>query len=295
MSAIEQEITSQPVCWRKAAEASRDALPRPGERALIAGCGTSFYVAQAAAALREAAGGGETDSYPASEAPVTRTYDRVVVISRSGTTTEVERLLQLLPAHTPTTAITAVPSSPIASATAEAVLLDFADERSVVQTRFATSAMALFRAAAGDDLDAAIADAERAIAAPLPRDPTNFDHFVFLGHGWTVGLANEAALKLREAAQAHTEAYPSMEFRHGPISLAGSTTLVWILGTPDPTVADECRATGATVIETTLDPMAELILIQRTAVALARWKGLDPDRPRHLSRSVVLSGTEGES
>src|SRR3712207_7559300 len=41
----------------------------------------------------------------------------------------------------------------------------------------------------------------------------------FLGRGWTIGLANEAALKLRESAQAWTESYPAMEYRHGPISI----------------------------------------------------------------------------
>ena len=82
-----------------------------------------------------------------------------------------------------------------------------------------------------------------------PSSPRAFDHFVFLGHGWTVGLAHEAALKMREAAQAHTESYPAMEYRHGPISLAGPGSLVWILGTPDPTIADDVRATGATVLE----------------------------------------------
>ena len=77
---------------------------------------------------------------------------------------------------------------------------------------------------------------------------------MFLGHGWAVGLANEAALKMREAAQAHTEAYPAMEYRHGPISLAGPGSLIWVLGTPDPAVADDVRATGATVMVAEGDP-----------------------------------------
>jgi fructoselysine-6-P-deglycase FrlB-like protein len=34
--------------------------------------------------------------------------------------------------------------------------------------------------------------------------------------------------------------------------------------------------------------MAELVLIQRMAVELAEARGLDPDHPRHLTRSVVL-------
>ena len=53
---------------------------------------------------------------------------------------------------------------------------------------------------------------------------------------------------------------------------------------------DQVRETGATVVnEPEIDPMAHLILAQRSAVALAGARGLDPDKPRHLSRSVVLS------
>ena len=40
---------------------------------------------------------------------------------------------------------------------------------------------------------------------------------------------------------------------------------------------------------TPLDPMADLILAQRFAVTLATSRGLDPDAPRHLARSVVLA------
>jgi fructoselysine-6-P-deglycase FrlB-like protein len=164
----------------------------------------------------------------------------------------------------------------------------------VVQTRFATSALALLRAHLGDDLGGAARDAEAALAAPLPVDPADFDHFVFLGSGWTNGLANEAALKLREACQAHTESYPAAEYRHGPISLAGPSSLVWLLGASDPEVARDVAETGAAVRVAELEPMAELVLIHRVAVALAQARGLDPDHPRHLTRSVVLTSQEGE-
>ncbi len=291
VSEIEHEIASQPDCWRKAARLQVAELPQSGERVLVAGCGTSLYVAQAYAALREASGRGETDAFPASEAPTARSYDRMVVISRSGTTTEVRLALDAFATGARTVAITAAAGSPIATVADEAIALDFADERSVVQTRFATTALALLRSSVGQDIGPAIADGERAVAATLPVHPAAFDHFVFLGHGWTVGLANEAALKLREAAGAHAESYPAMEYRHGPISLAGLTTLAWVLGSPDPTVAEDVRATGATVCESALDPLAELVLVQRAAVALALAKGLDPDHPRHLTRAVVLSET----
>jgi fructoselysine-6-P-deglycase FrlB-like protein len=292
MSETEREIGSQPALWARAAEQVRgvgELLPAEGERVAAIGCGTSWFVAQAYASLREARGLGETDPFTASEFPPDRRYDRALLLSRSGTTTEVIRLAQRLRGVTPTVAISAVAATPVSAAADAAVVLDFADEASVVQTRFATTTLALLRAHIGEDLASAIADGLVAAGCPIPHEPASFDHFVFLGHGWSVGLANEAALKLREAAQAHAEAYPAMEYRHGPISLAGPTTLVWILASPDPDVAADVAATGATVRTAELDPMAELVLIQRTAVALAALRDLDPDHPRHLTRSVVLS------
>jgi fructoselysine-6-P-deglycase FrlB-like protein len=306
MSETEREIASQPEMWRRAGEVAAGpeaghVLPRHGERVGVFGCGTSWFIAQAYAALREAAGHGETDAWTPTEEIVRRPYDRRLAISRSGTTTEVFASVQT--AHGPSTVtgvITGVGDSPLAATAERTLVLDFADERSVVQTRFATTTLALLRASLGQDLGPAIADAERALAEPLPVDPTPFEHFVFLGHGWTVGLAHEAALKLREAAQAYTESYPAMEYRHGPVSVAGPRTLVWVLGTPDTTVASDIARTGATVRTAELDPMAELVLIQRTAVGLADARGLDVDHPKNLTRSVVLTGgraipTDGES
>jgi fructoselysine-6-P-deglycase FrlB-like protein len=286
-----EEIESQPSVWRQAAETALEVAPRlppAGRRIAIVGCGTTYYNAQSVAVARESAAQGESDAFVASEMPTTRTYDAVLAISRSGTTTEVARALKALPAGTPSLAISAVPLSPVVEAASDAILLPFADEESIVQTRFATATLALMRAALGHDLAPAIETAEAALAAPLPVDPAEFEHFVFLGHGWTVGLAFEAALKFRETSGAWAEAYPGMEYRHGPISVAGPNTLVWFLGVPTPDLAEAIRVTGATVAGSGADPMAELVTLQRMAVALAQSRGLDPDRPQHLTRSVVL-------
>jgi fructoselysine-6-P-deglycase FrlB-like protein len=291
MSETESEISSQPACWERAVALAATAgadLPGRGERVVAVGCGTSLNLSRAYAVLRETAGHGETDAFPASEFPSTRRYDRVVAITRSGTTTEVVRLLETL-GSTPRVVLTAVPESPAGLLADALIRLEFADERSVVQTRFPTSVLAMFRAHLGEDLTGAIADGERALAAPLPVAPDDVDHVVLLGHGWTVGIAEEGALKLREAAGVHAEAYPAMEFRHGPISAAGPRSLIWILGTPDPAIEDDVAVTGARVRTATFDPLAELVMIQRLAVAVAGSKGLDPDHPRFLTRSVVLS------
>jgi fructoselysine-6-P-deglycase FrlB-like protein len=291
MSDTAQEVASQPDRWRRAvalAPGVAPALPALGERVAVVGCGTSLYVARAFAGLREEAGHGETDAFPASEFPAGRSYDRVVAISRSGTTSEVVSLLRRLD-QMRTVVITGVPTSPAVEIASDAVTLEFADERSVVQTRFATSTLALLRAHLGHELGPVIADAERALAQPVPAEDVDHEHFVFLGHGWSVGIAEEAALKLREATRSYTEAYPAMEYRHGPISIAGDRTLVWVIGTTDPSIVDDVRAVGASVRVATLDPMAELVRVHRLTLALAERRGLDPDHPQHLTRSVVLS------
>jgi len=287
-SHTEAEIASQPASWRRAVrDIPAGALPAPGERVAVVGCGTSWFIAMAYAALRERAGQGETDAFTASEFPAGRAYDRVLALTRSGTTTEV---LELLAATTSrTTAITADPDTPVMRAADEVIVLDYADERSVVQTRFATTQLALLRASLGEDLGQAVADAERALSAPLPAEPVAAEQLSFLGTGWSIGLAQEAALKLREASRSWTEAYPAMEYRHGPISIAGPGRVTWMLGTAPEGLREQVEATGGTFFTSGLDPMAELVLAQRVAVARAVARGLDPDVPMHLTRSVILS------
>lgn len=289
---IEAEVASQPECWRLAARQAADAaavLPASGERVAVAGCGTSWFMAQAYAAAREAAGQGETDAFAASEMPAGRSYDRVVVLSRSGTTTEILQLLGRLRGRTPAVAITASADTPVAAAADEVIVLGFAQEESVVQTRFATSELALLRAHLGEDMEPVARAAERVLAGALPEEMTAARRFTFLGTGWTWGIASEAALKLREAAGLWTEAYPAMEYRHGPAAVVGEGSVVWLLGSPPGGLTAEITAAGAVAWHTGEDAMAELVRAQRLAATLARGRGLDPDRPRNLARSVILA------
>jgi fructoselysine-6-P-deglycase FrlB-like protein len=289
---IDAELASRPRLWRRAAELVPDVralLPAPGERVAVVGCGTSWFIAQSYAAAREAAGQGETDAFAASEMPVGRAYDRIIVLCRSGTTTEIIDLLARLGGAAPTVVITGVPDSPVAAAASHVILLDFADETSVVQTRFATTELALLRAHLGEDIEGAAADAERVLAQPVPAALTEAAQFTFLGTGWTVGLANEAALKLREAASFWTESYPAMEYRHGPIAVTGPGSVVWLLGPAPDGLAAQISAAGGLPWQGEHDPMAELVRVHMLAASLARARGFDPDRPRNLTRSVILA------
>jgi D-arabinose 5-phosphate isomerase GutQ len=171
MSAIEHEIASQPAVWRRAADLApslTSQLPPAGARLAVIGCGTSLYMAQAFAAARETAGAGETDAFPASELPPGRRYDALLAISRSGTTTEVVRALATLPPSLPTYVIVGTGGTPAAATARHTVVLDFADEASVVQTRFATTTLVLLLAGLGLETERATLEAELALNADLP-------------------------------------------------------------------------------------------------------------------------------
>jgi len=292
MSYLADEIASQPECWAKAIEMAASAgpaLPARGERVAVIGCGSSLNVARCYAALREAAGHGETDAFPASEVPATRRYDEMVYISRTGTTTEVLDALRQAPERARTTAVTADPGSPLLREAGRVLLLDFADERSVVSSRFITSSIVLLRAHLGADVRALPEAAARELARPLPPGLAERTEFTFLGRGWAAAVADEAALKLREASRTWAESYPAMEYRHGPISVSDENTVVWALGQVPPSLLADARRTGAMVIASDADPLTGLTGAQRLAAELAARKHIDPDQPRALSRSVILA------
>jgi fructoselysine-6-P-deglycase FrlB-like protein len=292
---VSREIAMQPQAWVRARDLLADLadrLPQPGERVAVIGCGTSWFMAAAYAGLRESRGDGETDAFAASQFVTGRSYDRVVAISRSGTTTEVLSAISRTTA--PVTAITAVDGAPVAAAAGAAIVLDFADERSVVQTLFATTTLMLLRASLGVVIEPVVAQAKQVLDGGEPLDPAleRAAQFSFLGQGWAAGVASEAALKMREAARAWTESYPQMEYRHGPISIAEPGRAVWVFGEPVAGLLDDIAATGAIVVNDALDPVADLVRAQLLSVRLASARGLDPDQPRNLTRSVVLGAAE---
>lgn len=291
MNQYTQEVLSQPDSWRHGAEVAVQAaglLPKPGMRVALVGCGTSFYVSQAVASYREARGLGETDAFAASEMPMDRHYDLLIAISRSGTTTEVLDVLRASRANAPVLAITAVSDGPLGGLVEDQIVLDWADERSIVQTRFATTVLAILLSHCGWDVEASAQRAAAYLGAPLPHALEAVNHFVFLGRGFAAAIASEAALKLRETLGAWTEAYPTREFRHGPISAVNSHSMVWMLDNEEPSIDASIEATGAHLVRGDGDPLAELVRIHLAAGHLADQAHMDPGAPRHLTRSIVL-------
>jgi fructoselysine-6-P-deglycase FrlB-like protein len=287
---MEAELASQPDAWERAVglKEERAVLPVSGERVAVVGCGTSWFMAQSYAAMRESTGQGITDAFAASEAFVNRGYDAIVAITRSGTTTEVLEVLDGVRGRTRSVGLVGDPNTPVVDLVDDVVALSFADERSVVQTRFATTALAFLRASLGEDLTRAIRDGRDAVTDELAEELVTAVQYSFLGSGWTVGVAHEAALKMREAAQSWAESYPAKEYRHGPIAIAAPGRVTWMFGKAPEGLSTDIAATGAHYENYPVDAMADLIRAQRVALERARRAGLDPDRPRHLTRSVIL-------
>lgn len=301
MTHTEAEIRSQPASWRTALEkAAGPGSPlsiffRESPLALV-GAGSSYYVAMAAASYAREALGIDARAEAASVyRPLPK--EGALFISRSGTTTEVLEAARLARERGSArlVAITCDAESPLAAAAHEVVCLDWIQEQSVVQTGSATSALLLLRAVidrlAGRHPPSALPGAlEQAMQRPLPSE--GIDHVVVLGSGWRYGVACEAALKAQEMALVWSERYLPLEYRHGPISCADARTLVLILDPPAPRVdalACDVAALGARVARAEHDPLIELVRLQQAMLQVSLRKGLDPDRPRHLQRSVLLA------
>lgn len=297
MFLTEEEILSQPDCWQRAvdmAEGVRAVWPEQGMRVAFVGTGTAWFMAEAMAALRERAGQGESDAFVASEFPPTRRYDQVVVMSRSGATTDIVKTLENLKGRMPTLALVGNTETQAAKLADETIDLSFADEASVVQTRFATTALALARALLGADahaeLEQWLRDADYALAIRIDEEYADVDQITYLGRDWTIPLAAEAASKVRQCSQGWAEAYSALEYRHGPITIAEPGRLVWMIGEAPARLDEDVEATGATFVSHMIDPMAELIVAQRLAVGRAMRLGLNPDTPRHRTRTVLHPG-----
>ncbi len=285
-AATRREIASQPEMWARALndDLGLERLPADGEPVLVIGCGTSYYIGDAWAHLRSGAGRGRTRAAVPSQLTWVDPDEVVLLISRSGTTSDVEHAGRRLSAEHRVIGLLGTPDSPIEAVCHDTVSLAFADETSVVQTRFATTGLTVLRRHIGVAPAALVDQARTALSGSLPLEHQT--HLVFLGSGSAEPLAHEAALKCLEASGTWTEAYAVREYQHGPIAAADANTLVWSFSPVDDDLRDAVAGTGATLHVGTLDPMAELVRAHRVAVVLAGRAGRDPDHPAHLARSV---------
>lgn len=343
-----QEILSQPATWLETARQFRDDSRlvkifqsfSSQEPWLFVACGSSYYLSQTIAAQWTKLFPAPCTAVPGSEflfAPdeiLKRTAARqAVLLSRSGKTTEVLRAAEILKMRQAvrTLGVTCNAHSALEALCTDTLKLPWADERSMVMTRSFTSILLLFESMgakfAGDaGLAAALDGLPEKTARWLDANvdkiralgtKRRFADFVFLGQGAHYWLAQEAALKMTEMSSSYAQAYHTLEFRHGPKSIAGRETLVTFflsdsaleeelpligelkkLGAATLVVANratqELRRNSDLLIELGLDE-PEYARMAMTAIpaqilglAVGLRKGLNPDTPKNLTRAVVL-------
>lgn len=256
-SMVCQEILGQPEVWTATWQRLLDSRERLNrilfsqcwDAIYFTGCGSTHYLALAAANLHQQLTGQSTRAFPASEAaffPASIYPDNpqqqilLFAVSRSGWTTETLRAVQRHRERgLPAIAITCDGDSQLANDCDEAIVLPEAHEKSVPQTRSFTSMYLAAQYVAGVVADD---DAFLAALAQLPAHgrrvlaevaPTaeeagsiGWERVIYLGSGPYYGLACEGMLTLKEMSLSWSEAYQAAEFRHGPISLVDDSSLI---------------------------------------------------------------------
>jgi glucosamine--fructose-6-phosphate aminotransferase (isomerizing) len=347
------EIYSQPQIWSEteAQLQKSGVLERlaetfsPRSPWLFVGCGSSYYLSRLIAALWTKHFYIPATGVPASEllfAPEETLRrigaEQIVLMSRSGETTEVLRAAELLQLHktVQTLGVTCNPQSVLEKLCTHTFKLDWADEKSTVMTRSFSAILLVFQrlglhfvgdqrlSAALDELPGKGKAWFDANARKIQEfaGKRKFADYVFLGQGVHYWLAQEAGLKVTEMSSSYAQVYHSLEFRHGPRSIAGPDTLITFYisdaaNEAETTLVRELKELGAATciivnraspeLKKHSDLLVELAVdgpeFARYAVtaipahllgtAVGLRKGLNPDAPKNLTRAVVLSSSDG--
>lgn len=251
------EIFSQPEAWTKAIailkERAREiqdfSQQEHDQQVIFTGCGSTYYLSCAAAALFQEVTGLTARGLPASElwlSPKSSFYSPgstlLIAISRSGETTETLRACELYHSKYRGRIITLVcdPKSTLAGLGAMNLIFPSGMEKSIAQTRaFSTLYLGVLglsmiwarQMASFDQIDILPMMGRKIITgfsslAGLHGKNLDLDRFYFLGSGGRYGLACELNLKMKEMSLTHSEAFHFLEFRHGPKAMVNQNTLV---------------------------------------------------------------------
>ncbi|MFB0515546.1 MAG: SIS domain-containing protein [Candidatus Neomarinimicrobiota bacterium] len=345
-----EEILSQPGVWQKALatlsddhEVLQQYLHQSANlETVFIGCGTSYYLALSAARLYSLVTGQRSRASAASEVlffpetimPGNGHSCMPVMISRSGATTEIVRATEEIKSRVGdiVTGVSCRPESEMIRSCRFRFVIPAADEKSVVMTRSFTSMLLLIQYLAAvksgnkgfeeallrlPELGANIIDKYHGLIKMI-FEGRGFTTFVYLGQGPYYGLACEAMLKIKEMSLSFSEAYHSLEFRHGPMSMVNENMLLIFLISErarmkETILLEEMKALGAQtlVLCETADPAiraasdylielrsglsdeARMILYMPAVQLLGYYnsiaKGLDPDNPKNLTQVVILN------
>ncbi len=311
----------------------------------ILGCGTSSHAGRIASLLVEDWARLPSSVEIASEAryrnPLISEETLIVAISQSGETADtLAALKETKKYHCPNLGICNVKNSTLARETDGVILLKAGPEISVCSTKAFTSQIAvltlfsLYLARLHNQLSKSqvktifeeLQEIPKHIETVLNQLPTiqaiakkyaKFEHFFFMGRGYMLPTAMEAALKLKEISYVNANAYPAGELKHGPIALLHSQFPVVAFcahkKTRDKIISNltEVKARGSPVLAIApsddseikeiaddviyvpktrdeLAPFSSSVVGQLFAYFIAKERGCDIDQPRNLAKSVTV-------
>jgi len=306
---------------------------------IFIGSGSSYYQALSMASTCRSWLGKSSTAYPSSElflfreqtAPAHRNY-LVIGVSRSGESTEVILALDSVKdlSYITVAGITCYENSKMAQL-AECLISPLGKETSTVMTKSFMSMTFMMQAAiakaSGQEnlvremeqviaLDAALVPKADSFVQTLLKE-NSFNKFIYLGMGTSYGIALEACLKIKEMSYVWTEAYGTLEFRHGPKSVVEPGTLVCVMVSEkarsyELKVAQEMQAYGAFVLlltakqgedtafadavveiggETLSDDARSVLYLptlQYLGYYTALKRNVNPDEPRNLTQVVII-------
>lgn len=306
---------------------------------IFTGCGTSMYLAQSAAHAFSACSAIPakamccSELYYFPEAFVKGRKVLVLPITRKSYTTEVRMAIDKVRSYpgVKTLAITCDKES--AGYNDDVLLSPDAGEDSVIMTRSFTSmvylavVMAMYVGGRNDEITAMAGYGDNArdalkrmdaLAKKVIEEHSHLKLYITLGQGVYYGVANECMNKMKEMGISNSEAYYSLEYRHGPMSLVDEDTLIILLSHPETVKEDgkllaQMKGYGAVTVaigNTASSDMkaADYCLdlpygyndLQNAALIgfigqfigyyIAEQKGIDADYPRHLSQAIVIEG-----
>lgn len=336
------EILSQPAVWEKSldmwAGLDADDYPHPEsyDQVIFTGCGSTYFLSRWAARICEeltgvicrAAPSSDLSLYP--DSWLAKDRDTLLVASsRSAATTETIRAIELFSERDAgdTVVVTCNPEQPMSSLSEYLISATPAREQSVAQTRSFSSMMLANAWLIESGAPAAVASRLRFCGERLLNEhkgrmselagEQSLQRFFFLGSGAQYGLACEIMLKMKEMSLSYSEAFHFMEFRHGPMAMVDSNTLVvGLLGDSgmehELAVLKDMKSKGARILaiaetspSNSIGTIDDLIVLESGLSHLWRsvlylpvlqWlacerafnNGLDPDRPTNLDAVVVL-------
>lgn len=242
-----------------------------------------------------------------------------MAISQSGKSPDILAAISAAKGKALTLALVNVEDSSLAELCDVTIPLHAGPERSVAATKSYIAALSavlhLASEWAGDEslanaLEAApelLREAWQSDWSPLVDCLTTVSGLYVIGRGPGFAIAQEAALKLKETCQIQAEPFSAAEVRHGPMALVGPDFPVLVFRQSDETGAGvdelirDLRGRNAPVLiaggdapnainlpvppaDPLIEPMLQIAALYRAANATAIARGLDPDRPPHLTK-----------